>query len=144
MSAITDLIGGIVSGLGDTAVKIRTALTGVDPAKQAEITQLTLNLEAQAKAAEINLIKAQADINLEEAKSPNGFRANWRPAVGWTCAAGLALMMIVRPIAQWVLVVSGSTLVLPTIDTESLMGLLVPLLGLGAYRTYEKVNGASR
>ena len=30
MSAITDLVGGIVSGLGDTAVKLRTAITGKD------------------------------------------------------------------------------------------------------------------
>ncbi|WP_372399071.1 hypothetical protein ABMY26_23900 [Azospirillum sp. HJ39] len=33
---------------------------------------------------------------------------------------------------------------MPQIDTDTLMGLLVPMLGLGAYRTFEKVKGVAR
>ena len=32
MPGIADIVTGIVGGVGDAAVKIRTAITGVDPA----------------------------------------------------------------------------------------------------------------
>jgi hypothetical protein len=102
MSSITDLIGGIVSGLGDTAVKIRTAITGIDPAKQAEITELTMKIQADAAKLENDTIIAQTDIDKQEAASTNLFVAGWRPAVGWACAVAFAVNFLLLPIAQWI------------------------------------------
>jgi hypothetical protein len=148
MSAITDLIGGIVSGLGDTAVKIRTAITGIDPAKQAEITELTMNLQAQAAKLENDTIMAQADIDKQEAASTNLFVAGWRPAVGWACAIAFAVNFLLLPIAQWavqifnVLGPDGKALVLFKLDLTTMFPVLLGMLGLGAYRTVEKIQGA--
>ena len=148
MSAITDLIGGVVSGLGDTAVKIRTAITGIDPAKQAEITELTMNLQAQAAKLENDTVVAQAEIDKQEAASTNVFIAGWRPAVGWACAAAFALNFLLLPIAQWVVQIAGvmggdgKPLVLFRLDLTTMLPVLLGMLGLGAYRTVEKVNGA--
>jgi hypothetical protein len=149
MSAITDLIGGIVSGLGDTAVKIRTAITGIDPAKQAEITELTLNLQAQAAKLENDTVIAQAEIDKQEAASTNLFVSGWRPAVGWSCAIAFAVNFLLLPIAQWIVQIAsimgadGKPLVLFRLDLATMLPVLIGMLGLGAYRTYEKVQGAS-
>ena len=147
MSAITDLVGGIVSGLGDTAVKIRTAITGIDPAKQAEITELTMNLQAQAAKLENDAVMAQADIDKQEAASTNLFVSGWRPAVGWACAIAFGINFLLLPIVQWavqifnVLGPDGKPLILFKLDLATMLPVLIGMLGLGAYRTIEKANG---
>lgn len=147
MSAITDLIGGIVSGLGDTAVKIRTAITGIDPAKQAEITELTMNIQAQAAKLENDTIIAQTEIDKQEASNTNLFVSGWRPAVGWACAIAFGVNFLLLPIAQWavqifnILGTDGKPLVLFRLDLATMLPVLLGMLGLGAYRTVEKNNG---
>jgi hypothetical protein len=144
MSAITDLIGGIVSGLGETAIKIRTAITGIDPAKQAEITALTLNLEAAAAKAQTDLVLAQAEINKIEAGSTSKFVSWWRPGVAWTCVFAFALNYLVYPILSWGLKLAQVDVVLPQMDIATMVPILVAMLGLGAYRTIEKSNGSTK
>ncbi|MBZ5672303.1 MAG: holin family protein [Acidobacteriia bacterium] len=148
MSAITDLVGGIISGLGDTAVKIRTAITGIDPTKQAEIAELTMNLQAQASKLENDTIIAQTEIDKQEAASTNIFVAGWRPAVGWACAIAFGVNFLLLPIAQWVvqlfgvLGADGKPLMLFRLDLTTMLPVLLGMLGLGAYRTVEKINGS--
>ena len=60
MAGIADIVTGLVGGIGDAAIKIRQAITGVDPAKQAELQELVTQLEGQA-------MKSQSDINAIEA-----------------------------------------------------------------------------
>jgi hypothetical protein len=149
MSAITDLIGGVVAGLGDTAIKIRTAITGIDPAKQAEITELTMNIQATAAKLENDTVIAQADIDKQEAASTNLFVAGWRPAVGWACAIAFGVNFLLLPIAQWIIQVAGiigadgKPLMLFRLDLTTMLPVLIGMLGLGAYRTVEKINGAA-
>jgi hypothetical protein len=144
MSAITDLVGGIVAGLGKTAIDIRTAITGVSPEKAAELQQLALNLEAQKEAAETALIQAQADINKVEAASPSKFVSWWRPAVAWVCVCAFALNYLIYPLATWGLALAHQTVALPQMDIATMVPILVAMLGLGAYRTIEKSNGSSK
>ena len=134
MSAITDLIGGIVSGLGKTAIDVRTAITGISPDKAAELQTLAANLEAQA-------LQAQADVNKIEAANTNVFVLGWRPFIGWACGVAFALNYLIYPILTWALALAKTPTPLPQMDITTMMPVLLGILGLGTMRTVEKANG---
>jgi len=139
MAGWSDIVAGFVSGLGDTAVKIRTAITGIDATKQAELAALAANLEAQAKKAETDLLAAQIDVNKIEASNANIFISGWRPFIGWTCGAIFAYNYILRPI---LLIIPGIP-ALPLMDMGEISPVLMGMLGLAAARTVEKINRAA-
>jgi hypothetical protein len=87
---------------------------------------------------------AQMEVNKVEAAHRSIFVAGWRPFIGWTCGIALALEFLVRPIAQWGLLIAEKTITLPNIDNEALYPILMGLLGLGTLRTYEKFKGVSK
>ena len=97
---------------------------------------------AQKHAQE--LAKAQLDVNKVEAAHKSMFVAGWRPAVGWVCCVGLASNYLFIPMANFVLVLSNSSVTVPALDLSGMMPVLMGMLGLGAMRSYEKVNGVSR
>jgi hypothetical protein len=118
-----------------------------DPNQAAEAKLRMLELaqkgELEVLAAEVQLATGQMDINREEAKQGN-FRGGWRPSVGWVCVAGLFYQFLVQPIFPWVMAVAGySVPPLPAIDNETLMTLLIGMLGLGGFRTFERIKGKS-
>ena len=133
----TILSGGIkpvFEGIGGLAKDIREALTGeaiLDPNKKAE-------LEAKAMEIEFAAVKAQTDINLEEAKNPKIFVSGWRPFIGWVCGSALAWQFIGNPVFEWGVKLAGKSITPPMIDTGSLITILMALLGLGGLRTFEK------
>ena len=89
----------------------------------------------------------QAMTNLEEAKHPSLFVAGWRPALGWLCVILLAYAWIGRDLMHLVLGLFNQTTIvkdLPVMDMGELMTLVLALLGLGATRTFEKINGVAR
>lgn len=98
------------------------------------------NQKAQAQAAfqtlqatqEFQLLAGQLQINLAEAGSTNWFVAAWRPSVGWLCVAGLGVEYLIFPLVG---IFGVKT---PAVDFATLMGLLVPMLGMAGLRTYEK------
>lgn len=118
-----------------------------DATKQAEARQKLLELQQSGAlaqlASETQLAQGQLDINKVEAGSVNWFVAGWRPAVGWIAAFALAYAAIINPIGQFIAEVyfdyKGT---FPVIDTTITMQLLFGLLGLGAFRTVEKVKNA--
>jgi hypothetical protein len=140
VSAITDIIAGAVAGLGDTAVKIRTAITGIDPSKAAEVQELTLNLQAQAAKLEADANTAQTQIDNTEASSTNWFVASWRPLIGYICSAAFFLQYVLQPIINW----CGGNL--SAIDMSVPTQIVIGMLGLGnvVSRTVEKVTGTSQ
>ena len=103
-----------------------------------------MELEASIKSQMIDLQKAQADINLEQAKHPSIFVSGSRPAILWICALGLAWQFFSAPLLNWIVVVTGSSIQPPIINTEGLMTLTLSLLGLGGLRTAEKWKGVAR
>ncbi len=83
--------------------------------------------------------KGQTDINVVEAQSDSLFKSGWRPATGWTCVGGLSYQVVVRPLLSWVSMNIGWQIP-PSLELDTLMTILFGMLGLGAYRTYEKVK----
>ena len=139
MSAVTDLVTGIISGVGDAAVKIRTAITGIDPAKAADLEMLVQNLEAQK-------MNAQAAINQIEAANSNLFVSGWRPGLAWVCVIAFALNYLIYPLLNWGLALAKVSLspALPQMDITTMMPVLLGILGLGTMRTIEKANGTQQ
>tara|TARA_R110002074_G_scaffold299968_2_gene471376 strand:- start:147 stop:551 length:405 start_codon:yes stop_codon:yes gene_type:complete len=90
------------------------------------------------------LAKGQMEINKTEAAHKSLFVAGWRPAVGWTCCLGMASNFLLIPMANFVLALTGSAIVVPLLDTGEMMPVLMGMLGLGAMRTYEKKQGVQR
>jgi hypothetical protein len=129
-------IGGLFTGIGTLAKDIRTAITGKEPINAEKAAEIALQLEAlEGKARD-----AQTAINLAEASNPNLFVSGWRPAAGWVCVLGLLYATFLRPMLSWLASIWHFSNVPPVIDTVVLMQLLFGMLGLGAYRTYEKTK----
>ena len=104
-----------------------------------------MELEASIKSQMIDLQKAQAEINLEQAKHPSIFVSGSRPAILWICALGLAWQFFLAPLMNWIVVVTGSSIQPPIINTEGLMTLtFVFCLVLVVLRTAEKWKGVAR
>lgn len=90
------------------------------------------------------VVTAQIDVNKEEAKSTSMFVAGWRPFVGWTCGSAFALNVIVIPLANFVLVACGQPEVHIALDTSLIVSTLFGMLGIGGFRTIEKIKGVTR
>ena len=87
----------------------------------------------------------QAEMNKIEASHKSTFVAGWRPALGWVCAIGLGFVYIINPIIQWLTCTFGDKCIVgPEMPLESMMTLVISLLGLGGLRTFEKVKGITK
>lgn len=91
---------------------------------------------------------AQIEVNKEQAKSASVFVAGPRPATMWVCVLGLGYQFLMYPLMIWAWALSQAMGWLPadiqpppTMDISLLLSLLVGLLGLSGYRTYEKQKG---
>lgn len=108
-----------------------------------KVMELAQNGELAKLEHETKLAVGQMEVNKEEAKG-NAWQSGWRPAVGWVCATGLAYSFVIKPLLPALLFMSGVYIdPLPVLDNAELMTLLFGLLGLGAYRTVEKVKNAN-
>ncbi len=105
---------------------------------------LKVKLEAELNKELISLDLAQAQANIEQAKHPSIFVSGARPAIMWVCCFALAWQFIFAPILSWGFALWYPIVVLPTLETQALMTLLMSLLGLGGMRTAEKWKGVSR
>jgi Holin of 3TMs, for gene-transfer release len=139
-------LGGTIGGM---AKDIRTAITGkeaVTADEREKILAATQEMEKLALQADNAINLAQIDLDKTEAQSPSFFRAGWRPAVGWVCVLGLTYQFLIRPIVPWVTSAFFPHATLPamaSLELGTLMTLLFGMLGLGAARTVEKLNGVN-
>jgi hypothetical protein len=116
-------------------------ITGIGPVADLakEILAMFPNAEQRALAANklqdlaAQISAAQSATNTEEAKSDNWFVAGWRPACGWVCLVGLLYSSVISP-------AFGSA----PADTNTLIGILSGMLGLGGMRTAEKITAIKR
>ena len=100
-----------------------------------------LEMAAALQSQEFSLALEQIRVNAEEAKSTNWFVAGWRPACGWIGAIGLGYAALLEPLARFVAKVAfGYAGAFPVLDTTITMQILFGILGLGAYRSFEKVK----
>ena len=106
--------------------------------------KLAHDIATMAERHSHEVIKAQIEVNKEEAKHRSLFVSGWRPAVGWTCALGLMGNFILIPMTNFVLALQGSDIEVPMIDVSTMMPVLMGMLGLGTMRTFEKINNVER
>ena len=91
------------------------------------------------------LAKGQLAINKTEAAHRSLFVAGWRPFIGWTCGVALMAHFVLFPATDFVVAYMGYDVPpMPAFDMESLMTVLLGMLGLGGLRTFEKHKGLSR
>lgn len=119
-----------------------------DPAQKAQAALELLKLQQSGELAQLSsdtdLAKGQLAINAAEAANGATFTSGWRPFVGWVCGCGLASQFIVGPFATWAAALARHPIAYPSLDLGTLMTLLFGMLGLGAARTVEKINGVAK
>jgi hypothetical protein len=116
--------------------------------ERADARLALMTLDIQETTAILGVVEkeleGQLSVNEAEAKSGNLFVAGWRPFIGWTCGAAFAYKYVVAPILIGVLSFYNVTFNMPVIALDEMLPILLGMLGLGAFRTYEKVKGAAK
>ena len=137
MLPIIDAVAGVFSGV-------------VKPILDKWIPDASERLKAEQAilGAGQAVVMAQIEINKAEAQSSSIFVAGWRPAIGWVCAGSLLYAVLGYNIMNWIFHVislwQGAVIpTLPPPDTTITMEILLGMLGLGGYRTYEKLKGVA-
>jgi hypothetical protein len=130
LGPIAQIIGKVIE---DKAVAAQATARMQELAASGALQEELIQLQA--------MTSAQSDINKVEAANPNLFIAGGRPAAIWVCVIALAVNLIIGPVGTWATNLFGHPTPFPVLDQNLLMSLLFPLLGLGAYRTIEKVRG---
>ena len=87
---------------------------------------------------------AQLEVNKAEAASSSIFVSGWRPATGWVCVLGMAGNFIVTPFANFVLALLEVQVFIPLVPLDTMLPVLLGMLGLGGLRTLEKAKGVHR
>lgn len=121
-----------------------------DPTAAADAKLKLLQLADSADARELDAVTklalGQLDINKEEAKSQSLFVAGWRPAIGWVCATALfcyyvPYILVATVLWAWQVYETGILLPRPDLGIADLIGLVMTLLGMAAFRTKERLSG---
>jgi hypothetical protein len=130
------IIGTILGTVGSVLEKV---IPDTNKRKEAE-EAFRLALESN----EFQLAIEQIKVNAIEAASEDKFTKRWRPFIGWTCGAAFALHFVIFPILNWIVALFGGPAISIVFDMQSLMYALGGLLGLGGFRTYEKIKGVTK
>lgn len=124
-----------LTGIGSIADLAGTVINKIWPDKS--------EAEKQQLAAAVMVVQGQLDINKEEAKNPSVFVSGWRPFIGWVCGMSCAWNWIGLKIALFIAAYLGHQLNMAPADLTEMMPILIGMLGLGGYRTFEKVKGVA-
>jgi hypothetical protein len=89
---------------------------------------------------------AQIELNKIEAGHRSIFVAGWRPFIGWVCGFALLWHFILFDFLTWITAnfFPHVTNIPEPTGTETLVTVLLSLLGLGAMRTAEKFGGKAK
>ena len=98
---------------------------------------------AEKQAHEANM--GQLEINKMEAQHRSVFIAGWRPFLGWGLSFAMIWHFVIVPMITFGFAYAGVVPPeLPAFDMESLMTVLLGMLGLGGLRTFEKAKGLTK
>ncbi len=136
------MLAALIPVIGSIIDKIFPDATAASAAK-ARLIELEQQGALAALDADVKLALGQLAVNQEEAKSENLFKSGWRPFVGWTCGSAFALHFVLLPIVNFVMVSTGHAAVSIPFDIQSLLTVLLGMLGLGGMRSWEKYKGVS-
>ena len=106
--------------------------------------KLSHDIATMAERHAHEVVKAQIEVNKTEAQHHSMFVAGWRPAIGWVCCLGMAGNFLIIPFVNMALELLETGVVVPMIELELMMPVLMGMLGLGAMRTVEKVKKVDR
>ena len=132
MSVFSDLVGP-VTGLLDKFVEDKD-----------QKNALAHEISTMAERHSQEQMLAQLEVNKAEAASSSIFVSGWRPATGWVCVLGMAGNFIVTPFANFVLALLEVQVFIPLVPLDTMLPVLLGLLGLGGLRTLEKAKGVHR
>lgn len=130
------IVGTIIGTVGNVLDRIIP-----DKNKRAEAEE---SLKQALASNEFQLAIEQVKVNAIEAASNDKFTSRWRPFIGWICGTAFALHFVIFPILNWIVVLFGAPAIDIVFDMQSLMYALGGLLGLGGFRTFEKVKGVTK
>lgn len=129
-------LGGIIDTVGKVADDLFTS------------DEERAKAELESYKAETERASGQVEINKIEAANSNLFVSGWRPAVGWVGVAAMAYQFVLYPFLVWgwhAMQAAGWISIgltePPMLDTDSLWVILSGILGLGVFRTTEKIKG---
>ena len=126
------LLSGLLGGKDGALKQVASVIDSIHTSEEEKLDKKILMQRIQQKLAE-----KQLDVNAKEASHRSIFVAGWRPSIGWVCSLGLLYNTIIANIL-------GIWVDLPEIDTTLLVPVMMGMLGLGAMRSYEKVNSVAR
>ncbi len=134
---VVQALGKKISLPPDTIQHMTAAVTqlGEDDVQALDEAAFTAMLTAvqQSDAQQIKL-------NSLDAVSARFWQAGWRPFIGWVCGLAFCWHFLLGPVVQMTAVILGVVVPWPSFDMATLNTTLFGLLGLGAMRSYEKVN----
>lgn len=128
-------MGVDIAGVGAVADLAGSIINKIWPDKSEQ--------EKQQLAAAVMVIQGQLDANKGEATNPNLFVSGWRPFVGWVCGAACAWNWLGLPVVKFLATAAGHPVAVSSADVSEMLPLLFGLLGMGALRTTEKINGVA-
>lgn len=106
--------------------------------------KLNAELLKASQDNDFQLALGQLKVNEAEAANSNLFVSGWRPFIGWVCGIGLTYNFLIYPLMLWSIAAYGATFTPPPLFSDNLMELVLGLLGLAGFRTYEKIKGVAR
>lgn len=144
-SLLKDGVSALGSSIGGAARDIRASITGkevITAQEREKILEATNKIAELALQADQAIAQGQIEIDKIEAAGTSLFRGGWRPATGWVCVCGLFYQFIIGPILPWTAgVFHHRVTAMPSLDMATLLTLLGGMLGLGGFRTFEKIKG---
>jgi len=129
--------GGLVSAAEGVANIIDQFVETDDEKRVAEMIKAKMMMKPSL---------AQVELNKIEAGHRSIFVAGWRPFIGWVCGFALLWHFILFDLLTWITVnfFPHVTDIPELTGTETLVTVLLSLLGLGAMRTAEKFGGKAK
>ena len=131
---------GLISAVLPSVMEVAGRFLPEDAEERRKAEQ---ELEAQLAKQLAAVDLAQIAVNREEARG-NWFQSGWRPATGWIAALSFGWVYFLQPIVSFVLAQLGLLVELPTLDMSQMMPILMGLLGLAGYRSFEKSKGINK
>lgn len=129
-------------GFGSIADLLKVGIEKIwpDPAKAAEAKVAILQAQ---QAGAFKQMDDEFQLNLEQIKA-NAVDAakpglNFRDGAGWVCVIAFAVSALKSPI-EWVAVMVGHPVSLPSVDQSTTIPLLFALLGVGGMHVYQQTQ----
>ena len=127
--ALIDTIVGTIGSVLDKVIP--------DKNKRLEAQE---QLQTLLTSQDFQIAIEQIKVNAIEAQSDSVFKSGWRPSVGWICSIAFALHFVIFPLLNWIIMLFGGQPILVPFHMDTLLTVLLGLLGMGTLRTVEKMK----